>query len=639
MFRKLENNKDHLIYENKFGTTAIDVDDENDFYNEKPLKRKDITLWFIDAVVLLIEHLQYYAVLLSFSDQWEWPINWINATSFTLLFNFDIWEFNKVFTGAFNHSASSYVDSSKLNFNYMWYFALWILTLVLIYACFVFIYVKWMNRRPLYMLLYIARWKRVMFVVLELLGIPFGVVGARIFHCRLNENGYVMDVNNATQCLNVSHLFLAIFVSLIFFLWFLCYPYLLRKWISEQIFSGDRARHEGYLQLKEAEYEQGLNKLWELNQYHLFSSFQRSWVFYNQWKFIFKFALIVAFAFSIRAEFWSSAVVTLLFFVATLTVLIQQPFRVRCFNSMLAMCHFILFCNSLIGNFTVRPPWVILENFQIVSFLRYPTILQMLEAINIVWLLFVFLWIVYLFLLNNSLLTKGKIWPRLSYSSTKVIGNNTMKYLMASLKARQTLKNSTRAIPLFAPVHELAHEIKVINAFCREAEILSDPTHDTLWDLLDELIEAHNELSPVSVFGMSVKSSVRETSEEFIRLMPSFRKRLMQREYDFILISPLKRRILLKMYTLGVFISRISKKKRTTSLDSPKLFDSLSIDTEIGFSSGTSIQWDSEFLRSESNDKYHQDIDGMLSASNKVASDNKQNRVVFIDEFSDEEPF
>lgn len=42
---------------------------------------------------------------------------------------------------------------------------------------------------------------------------------------------------------------------------------------------------------------------------------------------------------------------------------------------------------------------------------------------------------------------------------------------------------------IFAPAHELSRQVQIINAYCREAELLSDPLRDTLWHLLDELIE------------------------------------------------------------------------------------------------------------------------------------------------------
>lgn len=49
----------------------------------------------------------------------------------------------------------------------------------------------------------------------------------------------------------------------------------------------------------------------------------------------------------------------------------------------------------------------------------------------------------------------------------------------------------------------------------------------------------------------SVKESIRHTAAEFMKLIPVFVRRLAQREYDFILVSPMKRRMLLKMYCMG----------------------------------------------------------------------------------------
>jgi hypothetical protein len=58
------------------------------------------------------------------------------------------------------------------------------------------------------------------------------------------------------------------------------------------------------------------------------------------------------------------------------------------------------------------------------------------------------------------------------------------------------------AVPaMFAPAHELGRQIHIVNAFCREAEFQNDPLHDALWDALDELIEAHGEIAPKSLFA------------------------------------------------------------------------------------------------------------------------------------------
>ena len=52
----------------------------------------------------------------------------------------------------------------------------------------------------------------------------------------------------------------------------------------------------------------------------------------------------------------------------------------------------------------------------------------------------------------------------------------------------------------------------------------------------------------------SVKKSVRKTAAEFMSLVPMFSRRLAQRDYDFILVNPVKKRILLKMYIMGMSI-------------------------------------------------------------------------------------
>ena len=184
-------------------TSSIDnSDDEDDLYNGKPFKKNDITLWVSDAIVLIVEHLQYYAILLALSEHWGWPVSWIDATSFTFIFNFDIWEFRKVKTGLFHHSTVSFIDTSKLGFNYASYISAWAVILCLICAGFGAIYFKWMRKRPLYLLLYIARWKRVMFLVLQFVSVPFGVAAARVFHCRLDvtRGVEVMVVQNEFEC-------------------------------------------------------------------------------------------------------------------------------------------------------------------------------------------------------------------------------------------------------------------------------------------------------------------------------------------------------------------------------------------------------------------------------------------------------
>lgn len=540
----------------------IDIGEKKDVYEfegDKPFQRHDIQLWISDSIILIIEHMQFYALMLSLSERWGWPIQWIDTTMFTFVFNLDIWEFRKAQKGLFNRSASAFIDTAKVGFDYTSYLASWAVLMIIIFVIFGAVYFRWMKRRPLHLLMYVAYWKRIMFLLLEVLSFPFGVAIARVFHCRENKytNKMVMDVQNEHECFTAIHVAFMVVVSLIFLGLFIIYPLVLSRWINEQLFTGQAKRHEGYLQLKEAEYEQGLDVLWDLGQYHLFSSFRRFWVYYNPLKFALKLIFLGCFAASTENPFYTSAIIAFVTFMVFFMFIIKRPFRVGSFNFMIIISYAALFSNVLFGNFMVVPPWTEPAKFVPPEFLRMPTILQILQLTNIVWLALLFLWIVYLLSVHTGFLCgkNTRIWPRLSYEDSNTVGEDTKKYLKAALKARHTLEHTLAAVPLFAPVHEIGYQVKVINAYSREAELIGDPTHDTLWDLLDELIEAHNHLTKISVFGSSGKNSVRETSVEFIKLMPAFRRRLAQREYDFILVPAKKRRLLLKMYVLGVFVN------------------------------------------------------------------------------------
>ena len=63
---------------------------------------------------------------------------------------------------------------------------------------------------------------------------------------------------------------------------------------------------------------------------------------------------------------------------------------------------------------------------------------------------------------------------------------------------------------MFVPVHELAHQICILNAYMRESELVKDGLHPTLWAVLDEMIDMHKRLEPKSLFGGQFMSSINQ---------------------------------------------------------------------------------------------------------------------------------
>ena len=102
----------------------------------------------------------------------------------------------------------------------------------------------------------------------------------------------------------------------------------------------------------------------------------------------------------------------------------------------------------------------------------HPKLTYILITFNASWVILVLLWLCYLVVLNSGKIGNERVWPRLSYENSNTIGDDTKRYLKAALKARRVLEGALNAIPLFAPIHELSHQVQVINAYCREAEMI-----------------------------------------------------------------------------------------------------------------------------------------------------------------------
>ena len=627
--------------------TQFDEQDASD-EDESIFQHHGITLWVSDSLLMLIEHIQIFAVFLVLSERWSWPLDWIKETSFLLLFNLDIWEFRKINEGYYEGASNTYVPSENM-FSYKTYLISWTAVAFSLLLGYFVLYRFLIYKRPLYLLLYLTRMKRVFSIVAQLLCIPIGLVVARLFQCRskipttLHSTKIVLNVANKVECWSGSHAVygleaLAWFLCLLSIFFFIVYPVYLCKITRRGVFTHSSKQHEGYLQLKEAEYLKGLDIVWAVEQFFLFSSYCRPWVYYRSIMYFLRFLLVVVYAMSLQYQVYPIAEVTATLFILALVMMVLKPFRVNVFNVMKIIS---LLCNSL--NALVG---VLLELKVESAILIYPYIKYVLIGINSFVLLAFVIFFSYLVLHHYGVIRKRHpLWPALSQNTTsKELDPNTRHYLRAVLKGRQVLERALSTPPIFAPVHELERQIQIINAYCREAEVINDPTFDTLWDLLDELIEAHTVFNSQSLFSESNKKTAHETANELMKIMPAFRKRLDKREYDFILVKPVKRRMLLKMYALGLFLNgrsskvqeSVTKKLRfdqmpnkpppypwkygsTGSREDSSYSDSISVPNTAGTIDKFSIRGSVEDLLKKAD-----------SVTNNIVTDSKHEQVLFV---------
>lgn len=567
---------------------AVDLDFESDEEDElvklerrSSGRKKVVGLWPLELAVLCVEHVQYSALLLALSLYWAFPLHYIQGLSFVFWINIDAWDFwavskeinnltaplDRVYRGA----RGSNLPSGDIALDYAWISRGWSIGVA---CCLLWTLTTWLVLRRLRrrfqhrtaMIFTVLSWLAI------LLALPALYASTRVFQCRTESiNGtsrYVVDTINSVECNSLTRTVLIILsVLLVMIPLYGVLPLTMYGWIRSQLVSPSPKRHEAYLKLKEAEFGQGVSDSWLLGKWTLFAAFKRSAVYYHPVSFLWKFGVCIAVWFSHdQRPGWKTAqasVCVAVFGIWLLwsIVIWRGPFRVVALN----IAHYIsvlcLLLVSLLGAFVaadVETPLLRGELLQIYLIVINSVAVGLLLC---VWIYLIVEWV-------RSRKGKGKgVWPALfSRTSRKdELDQTTSRYLLAMLRAQQCLQATKQIPPVLAPCHELARHIQIINAYCREAEQEEDQLHSSLWQVLDELTAMHSVLLRKSIFADSSKDSVRYCAQELHKLLPAWQKQLRQREKDFILMKPVKRRILLKLYVMSLFLSKSGQAEQRPS--------------------------------------------------------------------------
>lgn len=434
----------------------------------------------------------------------------------------------------------------------------------LVYGTIYLIIARLPNYGPLDITLSRAKLTRAFLFIAQILAIPFGVAVVRHLACQnypdpaTETEQFRSIVYRDTLCRSIEHLGITVPMVALLIMYFTALPIWMAYSIQREVVSpllctyDSWWTHERDLQLKEAEFVQGIDLTWSTCHYSIFSSFHRLWICYRPLSFYIKAIILIVYG----VLFFRQQAQAIVFFVIVgillLLVLILPVYRVRIFNFMLVFSIFIHLCNLALG---------MLLTLEVQNALLYgQNLIISLLVINLSWGIVAAVWLAYIYLRSRRIIGKklGPLWPVLpELGSTNSSRNkHTEKFFKALLNSRRILESCYSSTEFFAPVHKLSSQIQIINAYCREAEVLKDPAHSSLWALLAEMVDAHSTIAPHSVYGTSVKDGVPHKVLQLMELIPAFRKRLEQREYDFILWTSLKRRILLKLLAVATFLRR-----------------------------------------------------------------------------------
>eukprot|EP00117_Sycon_ciliatum_P018850 scpid52291/ scgid17279/ len=569
------------------GRLDVDLDDESDSderlveLERRSTHRKKLVggLWPLELALLCMEHLQYSALLLALSMYWAFPMDFIKSLSFLFWINLDAWSFYAVYKGVYHGSKNSNLPSGDIGLNYSYVVAGWCAMVAVGALAVLLCWVYFRRTRRDYLhrmavLLSAASWLAV-FVAL-----PALYAGGRVFRCRTlfadGTSHSVVDMMNEIACKSSSHTTLIV-VTVLFVLLplYAMLPVAMVIWIRNQLVSACPVRHEAYLKLKETEYGQGLNDSWLLGKWTLFAALKRRAVYYHPLSFLLKCVLCVAVWLSHdQRATWKTAQASLC--VAAFGVWLlwsalvwRGPFRIRALNVAHYASILCLLIVSLLGAFAAAEVETPLMRGELMQ-----TYLIVFNAAPVGLLL-----LIWCFLLWKRWRWQrglgGGVWPAMFEHTTHdgagagggkaeagAEQGQHSRYLLAMLRAQQCLKSVKQCMPVLAPCHELARHIHIINAYCREAEQERDQLHSSLLHLLDELTVMHTVLLRKSIFADTSKASVRFCAHELHQLLPAWQKQLVQREKDFILMKPVKRRILLKLYVMSMFLSKCSHSDR-----------------------------------------------------------------------------
>ncbi|XP_071165857.1 uncharacterized protein [Mytilus edulis] len=567
--------------EDKNASRSIHFPDEDDIMDDfeeeileiEEKKRRQVSLLWQDLLLLTFDFLQIFALLQSMALRWTWSGSWIAKSYFFFIFNLDIWEFIKVYKDAYVSTQSYYTPSATVPMSFSTFALAGGGCVLFLIGIFVAVYLTLWVRKDRQFLNKTAWMRRIYLIFVQLLTLPIGVSVGHIFHCNEDKN---VDVMNDIGCFQGGHWGYLVFGIFFYIVLFLVVPiYIIYRSRTEAMGSCSK-HHEAYLLLKETEYKIGLNKVWMHSDIYFFSSFRYWGIYYRAIMQLVKLSLVIVFIAGFHNVKGQATAVTILLFLYALLFVIVRPFRLICFNILLIMTFLSLGAAGIIGTletsynaYTLDNPWLLPQ---------YSRWLIMVTIL--VWLL---TWLcVTMYLIVNQCLYRCHckhipIWPTFSTSTDGQLSHESRKFLKMFLHAKILLKKMYDYPVMFAPVHTLSKQIQILNAYVREAEYLGDALHGTMLDLLDEIIEVHSNMCQKSLFAESVKDSIRHTAKQFLTVMPAFAKRLAQRDYDFILINPMKRRMLLKMYCMGIFLNgrseRVAKQKVLTKPELQRIWN------------------------------------------------------------------
>eukprot|EP01137_Pigoraptor_chileana_P002998 Opistho-2@42582 len=313
-----------------------------------------------------------------------------------------------------------------------------------------------------------------------------------------------------------------------------------------QLIHTSPAHHERHLRQKELEYAQRADTVWSLFGMHLFSPYRRQWAYFKVVSLCFRLSVATIMSFLYQHPKYNTGLLLLLLTAYAVALTAQPPYRLRSFGILHALLSWLNVLSCLLGYLVIlrtRSPLLVSAPLRYELMLLFIAGLVLLSIVG-----------VYAVMKSRGVCFKRPLWPSGTRPEFDALRPTQRRSVALVIEGRQLLEAVYRTPAALVPTHDLADLIERVNTTFETALKEYDPYAETLRDLLDELVNAHNTAAPFSMYADSKKKSVSKTAKELQEIMPDFRRRLDRRDYDLVLADPRLKRVLLKLYCARVFL-------------------------------------------------------------------------------------
>eukprot|EP00033_Pygsuia_biforma_P002630 GCRY01002910.1.p1 GENE.GCRY01002910.1~~GCRY01002910.1.p1 ORF type:complete len:530 (+),score=86.87 GCRY01002910.1:343-1932(+) len=485
----------------------------------KVVPGRNVSFFWVEKCIVVLEFFQYFSVLYILSKFWSWPLWFREKLEWALYISF--W----------------FPDSPFVAFQ-----ILAVMYIILFGTAGVLQFAKVQSVSRQILIYDVQRW---CFFVGVAFSLPLFMAASNTSLCNDDSD---LIVDSSVSC-NSLVMFFRVALWALTLLMIIVSIWAVRA-IATAVMVYGQKDHEHFLQMRELEYLFGLNISWAAQRFFLMSSYRRTHVYYLPYSFALKCCVVVVYTLFRPQTLSDEGHLTLqtilfiaLFAAHAVLLILRPPFRCSSSNRLVTTAAVALTIFSILGYFASAGT-------------QSPLLLSDVMA---TWLMFVtaFVGFISLIVVADALVLK-RSWPvtpqRLS-TTTNTPTALSLTILYQLMKARETTVRLRSSASLFS-------EDELLRDMLQQLFVLRARAHSEGSVLLPAVEAMIKDIQHLRADTLALPDRIPLTAD-LRDLLPPLSARLRERERYFALLGPTASRVVLKLTAVAAFC----KKKNEPSIE------------------------------------------------------------------------